>query len=56
MFKVEVLAFGETTWASNGLRFATAAEAEVYAVDLAQRWMGVKDWRVVAVEVANVVE
>lgn len=54
MFKIEVQVFGESTWAGNGLRFPTREAAEVYAVDLAQRWMAVKDWRVVAIEVANV--
>ncbi len=45
-YKVMILAHGETEWVANGLRFATEAEAEAYAVDLAGRWTMVKEWRV----------
>ena len=46
-FKVEVLAHGGSTWASNGCRFGSETEAALYAVDLASRWTGVKDTRIV---------
>lgn len=49
-YKVAVLAFGETTWASNGRRFTTFDEAARYGEDLANRWLGVKEWRVEEVE------
>ena len=46
-FKAEVIADSSGTWAGNALRFATRAEAEVYAKDLYSRWTAVKEWRVV---------
>ena len=46
-YKVEVLVSGETTWASNALRFATTEEAEIYGKDLFRRWLLVKEWRIV---------
>ena len=46
-FKAEVIADSTGTFCGNGLRFATKAEAEVYAIDLALRWTAVRDWRVV---------
>jgi len=45
-YKVEVLVAGETTWASNALRFATTEEAETYGKDLFRRWLLVKEWRI----------
>ena len=39
-FKVEVRGRGETTWASNALRFRTRKEADAYGSDLYSRWMG----------------
>ena len=48
-FKVEVIADGSGKLYGNLLRFATRAEAEVYAQDLALRWTLVRDWRVVEV-------
>ena len=45
-YKVEVLVSGETTWASNALRFATTQEAEIYGKDLFRRWLAVKEWRI----------
>lgn len=45
-FKVEVLAYGEANFASNGLRFATREEAEGYRADLFSRWMGAKETRI----------
>lgn len=47
MFRVDVLATGETTWANNALRFDTEAEAESYAKDLYGRWMMMDKARVV---------
>lgn len=32
-------------WSSNGLRFATKAEADAYGLDLAMRWTAVADIR-----------
>lgn len=46
-FRAEVLASGESTWATNGLRFDTRDEALDYAVDLSGRWMAVQKWRAV---------
>jgi hypothetical protein len=45
-YKVGVKTPGDRDWNSNGLRFASAADAEVYAVDLAYRWTAVQDWTV----------
>lgn len=45
-WKAEVLASGETTWATNGLCFASKEEAEKYARDLFSRWTAVKEFRV----------
>jgi hypothetical protein len=38
-WKPEVIADSSGKWCSNGLRFATKAEAEVNARDLMGRWM-----------------
>lgn len=38
-YRVDVLALGETRWATNALRFDTVGEAEDYARDLYSRWM-----------------
>lgn len=46
-WKVEVQADSTGTWAGNGLRFATQAEAEKYGADLAWRWTAVREWRTV---------
>lgn len=46
-WKAEVIADNSGKFVSNALRFATKAEAEVYAADLAYRWTLVRDWRVV---------
>lgn len=46
-YRVDIAAAGETTWASNALRFSTVADAEAYALDLAMRWTAVVNWRVV---------
>jgi hypothetical protein len=45
-FKVGVKTSGDRDWNCNGLRFATATEAERYAIDLACRWTAVQDWTV----------
>ena len=46
-YKVEVLTIGDTNYCGNGLRFKEKPDAETYAVDLAIRWLAVKDYRVV---------
>lgn len=46
-FAAEVIADGSGQWVGNGLRFASAAEAEVYAKDLYSRWTAVREFRVV---------
>ena len=46
-FAPEVQADSSGTWAGNGLRFATEAEATTYVKDLARRWMLVTATRVV---------
>jgi hypothetical protein len=45
-YRVELLVAGKKDWHCNGMRFATAEQAEQYALELAGRWMLVKDWRV----------
>jgi hypothetical protein len=46
-FRVDVLASGETRWASNARRFETEDEGREYARDLWRRWLAVKAARVV---------
>lgn len=46
-YKVEVLTAGDTSYCGNGLRFKEKTDAETYAVDLALRWLAVKNYRVV---------
>lgn len=46
-FAAEVIADASGKFTGNGLRFATQAEAEAYAADLASRWTLVTEWRVV---------
>jgi hypothetical protein len=50
-FRAEVVARGETHWASSGLRFDTRDEALEYVEDLARRWVLVIKYRAVAVSV-----
>ena len=50
-FKVEVIADNSGKWCGNALTFETRDEAEEYARDLARRWVLVREWRVVPVEV-----
>jgi hypothetical protein len=49
-WKPEVIADNSGQWYGNALRFATKAEAETSAYDLAMRWTLVRDWRVVESE------
>lgn len=46
-YAAEVIADSSGTWAGNGLRFATEAEAASYVRDLEWRWFAVKATRVV---------
>jgi hypothetical protein len=46
MWLVEVIADSSGKWCGNALRFATKAEAEIYAIDLMMRWTAVRQWRV----------
>jgi hypothetical protein len=46
-YEPQVLAYGETYWCGNALRFATRKEAEDYVFDLSMRLTGVKETRVV---------
>jgi hypothetical protein len=46
-FKPEVVADSSGRFAANNLAFATRAEAETSARDLAARWTLVTDWRAV---------
>lgn len=46
-WKPEVQTGSDPKWYGNALRFATKAEAEASANDLAGRWMLVQDWRAV---------
>lgn len=41
-FKAEVIADASGKWVSNLMRFATYAEAQSYAADLARRWTQVR--------------
>lgn len=45
-YKVEVIADDSGQWATNGLHFATVAEAAAYGADLYSRWTSVRTWRV----------
>jgi len=52
VYKVEVQVIGEEgQWVGNAMRYATEAEAEAAARDLAGRWTAVTEWRVVPMEV-----
>ena len=44
-WKPEVVADSSGEWSTNALRFATEAEAQRSANDLASRWLLVTDWR-----------
>jgi len=45
-YKVGVMTAGDRTWSYNGLRFASATEAEAYGANLAMRWTAVRDFEV----------
>jgi hypothetical protein len=47
-YRVDVLVYGESTWATNALRFDTEAEALDYAMDLYSRWTMSDKMRIVA--------
>ena len=46
-FRVDILGYGERTWATNRLRFDTYDEAVAYAHDLHGRWTMAHRLRVV---------
>jgi len=46
-WKCEVKTSGDSDWSTNGVRFATEHEAREYADDLVNRWLAVREWRVV---------
>ena len=46
-WKPEVIADNSGTWCGNALRFATKQEAELNVMNLAARWMSVREWRVI---------
>jgi hypothetical protein len=48
-FRPQVIADSSGEWVSNGLCFATQAEAEAYVSDLMWRWTLVRDTRVIVV-------
>ena len=46
-YAAEVIADDSGKFCGNGLRFATEAEAEIYAADLASRWLLVTETRTI---------
>ena len=50
MFRVDILASGETRWATNALKFDSETEAEAYARNLYSRWMSMERASVVPVD------
>lgn len=46
-FAVEVIADSSGKWCGNGARYLTEAAANMAAHDLMQRWLMVREWRVV---------
>lgn len=46
-YRVEVLASGESTWATNAMEYDSEDDAKRAGSDLADRWLAVVDWRVV---------
>jgi hypothetical protein len=50
-WRVDVLAVGETHWASNALEFDTELAAALWGSDLLKRWFGAERFRVVPVSV-----
>ena len=49
-YKAEIKAVGESSYNSNGLRFATAQEAKDYADELLSRWFGAESYRIIESE------
>jgi len=45
-YKVAVYTFGDAKPTYNGLRFATEAEARIYARDLFSRWQVVREYSI----------
>ena len=48
-FKVEVIADSSGKWCGNAMLYDTEGEAKAAAVDLMNRWLLVREWRVVEV-------
>ena len=48
-FKVEVIADSSGKWCGNAMLYETHEEAKAAAVDLMNRWLLVREWRVVEV-------
>lgn len=46
-WRVDVLAAGETRWATNALRFESVEDAKKSGSALAFNWLAVKEWRIV---------
>jgi hypothetical protein len=46
MYKVTVLAAGESSYCGNGMTFETVDKAKQYGADLFSRWTAVRFWRV----------
>tara|TARA_Y100000588_G_scaffold382319_1_gene469554 strand:+ start:1229 stop:1420 length:192 start_codon:yes stop_codon:yes gene_type:complete len=46
MYKVWILAKGETKWATNSMNYHTIEEAERAAQSLFSRWMAAEEWSV----------
>lgn len=44
-WRMEVVVYGERTWATNGLRFATKDDADAYGRALFSRWTGAQFMR-----------
>jgi hypothetical protein len=49
-WKAEVIADDSEKWVGNLIRFANKEDAELYALNLASRWMSVREWRVIESE------
>jgi hypothetical protein len=48
-FKVEVIADNSGKWCGNAMVYDTYGEAKDAAIDLMNRWLLVREWRVVEV-------
>jgi hypothetical protein len=46
-WRVEVIADSTGNWCGNACRYPDKAQAEIAAADLMNRWLLVRDWRVV---------